>query len=145
MKKYIIKLGYDIWDFLCHCDHFQCLISKYKTPMWSFIKSFVMYVSKINVHLSDPSCGVGSMRIDEINFRNFIPHVSHLITNKWGRVMLIGIGWFSPFFLGTSPTIDDLRIGKWRFHFALSWVWTYINQIVTYFYAQSGSHRLVGP
>jgi hypothetical protein len=43
-------------------------------------------------HLSDPSHRVGSMKFVEINFRRFVPHVSHLIINKWGGVMAIGSG-----------------------------------------------------
>jgi hypothetical protein len=48
-------------------------------------------------HLSDPSCGDKPIKFVEIDFRKFVPHVSHMIMNKWGGVIPTEIGLCSLF------------------------------------------------
>jgi hypothetical protein len=43
-------------------------------------------------HLYDLACGVGSIKFVEMHFRDSVPHLSHNVTNKWGRVRPHGIG-----------------------------------------------------
>jgi hypothetical protein len=46
---------------------------------------------KVMFHLSNPSYGARPIKFVEIDFRNYVPHVSHLMMNKWGGFMLTNI------------------------------------------------------